>query len=294
MKSSSLLINIFFLLFASLHSSAQQEEMKFKIPYGNNPSVGKYAEVNGIKMYYEEYGEGAPLIVIHGNGANIHSMGYQIEYFSKNYHVIAADSRAHGKTSVGNVPLTYDLMADDWAALLNTLHIDSAYVIGWSDGGILGLLLAIHHPEKVKKLAAMGANLQPDSSAVYGWAVRLVANLDKQVDVKIANKDTTAPWSLLKMYLNLLGKQPHIPVSDLKKISAPSLILCGDKDVITLEHTDEIFENIPHAQLCVFPGATHFIPEQDPELFNATVGKFFKNPFTRPDTRTRLEKMKIE
>ena len=294
MKSTLRLFTILIFSIISFSGFAQMPGLNFKIPYGNNAKVGKYADVNGIKMYYEEYGKGEPLIVIHGNGSQIHDMGYQIEYFSKNYRVIAADSRAHGKSGVGNVPLTYDLMADDWAALLNTLHIDSVYVIGWSDGGILGLLLTIHHPEKVKKLATMGANLQPDSSAVYGWAVRIVANLDKQVDVKIANKDTTAPWSLLKMYLNLLGKQPNIPVNDLKKISAPSLILCADKDVITLEHTDEIFENIPHAQLCVFPGATHFIPVEDPELFNSTVGKFFRDPFTRPDTRTHLEKMKIE
>lgn len=278
-------------LFLSGRTFAQMTEVKTKINYGSNAKAGKYAEVNGIKMYYEEYGKGAPMIMIHGNGGSIHDMGYQIEYFSKSYHVIAADSRCHDKTGCSAGKLTYDQMADDWYALMTSLKIDSAYVIGWSDGGILGLLLAIHHPEKVKKLAAMGANLEPDSSAVYGWAIRWVDKVEKQVDDMIVSKDTTAPWPIIKMQFELLADQPHIPLSDLRKISAPTLVLCGDKDVITLEHTDQIFENIPKAHLCVFPGATHMIPVEDPATFNTVVEKFFSWPFTRPDTRTILENM---
>jgi len=283
------LLTIFFLLLTVFHLSAQMPEMHFNIPYGNNAQAGKYAEVNGIKMYYEEYGTGAPMILIHGNGGSILDMGYQIDYFSKHYHVIAADSRAHGKSEAGNGRLTYEQMADDWAALLTTLHVDSAYVLGWSDGGILGLLLAIRHPEKVRKLAAMGANLQPDSTAVYDWAIRWVDKQNKHVDGMIAKKDTSQPWAVYKKYLDLLANQPHIPLSDLKKISAPTLVMCGDKDIITLEHTDKIFENIPHAQLCIFPGATHMIPVQNPQLFNAMVAKFFFEPFARPEMRPILE-----
>src|ERR1700730_7896915 len=143
---------------------AQLPDLKFAIPYGSNQAIGKYADLNGIKMYYEIYGQGKPLLLIHGNGGSIKNMGFQIQYFSRYYRCIIGDSRAHGKSGVGEGRLTYEQMADDWAALLDNLKIDSAYVIGWSDGGILGLLLAIHHPKKVSKLAAMGANLWPDSS----------------------------------------------------------------------------------------------------------------------------------
>ena len=111
-------------------SHSQIPNLKFPIPYGSNKAVGKYASVNGIKMYYEVYGEGKPLVLIHGNGGSILTMGYQVQYFSKYYRCIVADSRAHGKSGVGEGRLTYEQMADDWSALLDTLKIDSAYVLG--------------------------------------------------------------------------------------------------------------------------------------------------------------------
>ncbi len=274
-------------------SFAQLPDMKFKIHYGDNAKAGNYANVNGIKMYYEEYGKGAPMILIHGNGGSIADMGFQIQYFSKHYHVIAADSRAHGKSGVGDGRLNYEQMADDWSALLDVLKIDSAYLIGWSDGGILSLLLAIYHPNKVKKFAAMGANLQPDSSAVYSWAVRWVDKSASKINSMIEKKDTTQPWAIYQKYFDLLGNQPHIPLSDLHKISAPALIMAGDKDVITVEHTAQIFKNILRSHLCIFPGATHMIPVQEPELFNTTVEKFFSSPYKRPDTKEIIEGMQF-
>src|SRR5579862_1723213 len=141
------------------------------IPYGNNPAVGKYYTVRGIKMYTEVYGEGKPLLLIHGNGGSMSAFANNIPYFSKKYKVIAVDSRSQGKSIDTKDSLSFEMMADDFAALLDQMHIDSAYVIGWSDGGINALLLALRHPEKVIKLAATGANLTPDSTALqpYLW-----------------------------------------------------------------------------------------------------------------------------
>src|ERR1051326_1886756 len=107
-----------------------------KIDYGNNKLAGKYYKVRGIDMYTEQYGKGKPLLLIHGNGGSIHSMASIIPYFSKRYRIIATDSRAHGKSTDPGDSLSFEMMADDEAALLDQLHIDSAYVIGWSDGGI--------------------------------------------------------------------------------------------------------------------------------------------------------------
>lgn len=274
-----------FLLITLKITPLKAQQAAFSQPYGNNAKVGKFATVNGIKMYYEIYGEGQPMLLIHGNGGDIASMGNQIEYFSKYYKCIIADSRAHGKSEEGTGRLMYEQMAADWAALLDQLKMDSTYVIGWSDGGILGLLLAIHHPKKVKMLAVMGANLRPDTSAVYAWAVDWVAKADKEVDAMIAKKDPSQNWALQKKHLDLLGKQPNIPVSDLAKIAAPTLVLGGDRDVIREEHFVQIYQRISNAHLCIFPGETHMIPMTDSELFNATVHRFFKKPFTRPDTK---------
>lgn len=266
-----------------------QLHFDFETPYGNNAAVGKYMTVNGIEMYYEEYGTGQPMLLIHGNGANINTMGHQIEYFKRNYRVIAADSRGHGLSGLNTDSLTYVQIADDWAELANQLHLDSLYIIGWSDGGIVGLLLAIDHPEKVRMLAAMGANLRPDTTAVYPWAVTMVGGMRDIVEGMLARGDRSNDWNLLRQYVNLLGHQPTISPAELSEIQAPVLVLCGDKDIIREEHSVEIYQHIPHAQLCIFPGATHFIPATDPELFNATVARFFAQPFTRPDSREFME-----
>lgn len=281
---STILVIIFHLTSADLYGQVSLEA-KYDTPYGDNKAVGKYAAVNGIQMYYEVYGQGEPLLLIHGNGSNIAGMGHQIEYFKQKYKVIVADSRGHGKSGLGADSLTYVQIAADWAALTDQLGIDSLYVLGWSDGGIVGLLLGIHHPKKVKKLAAMGANLRPDTSAVYAWAVQWVKESRAMVEDMIAKNDATQDWKLLKQQLALLGDQPTIPVADLRRISAPVLVLAGDKDIIREEHSVEIYQHIPHAHLCIFPGETHFIPATDPVLFNATVQKFFAMPFKRADSR---------
>ena len=120
---------------------------------GSNDLVGHYAKIRGFNMYYETYGAGQPLLLIHGNGGSISNFMYQVPYFAKRYKVIVADSRAQGKSVDAGDSLSHEMMADDMNALLDTLHLDSCYVIGWGDGGINGLLLAMHHPDKVKKLA---------------------------------------------------------------------------------------------------------------------------------------------
>ncbi len=281
MKKTIVIIFIFLLA----QTSFAQVQKTFITPYGNNPAAGKYVTVNGIKMYYETYGQGAPMVLVHGNGGSVASMANQIEYFKSKYKIIVADSRAQGKSSDSKARLTYEQITDDWAALLGQLHIDSAYFIGWSDGGIESLLMAIRHPNKVRMMAIMGANLQPDSSAVYNWAVKWVQQTAAYTDSMIAKKDTAYNYAQAKKLFDLLGNQPHIPLADVQRIKAPTLVMSGDKDVIKEAHTLQIYQNLQKAWLCIFPGATHMIPETDPDLFNATVEKFFSKPYYRPDTK---------
>src|ERR1700710_473871 len=160
--------------------------------YGRNAAVGKYADIRGFKMYYETYGQGEPLLIIHGNGGSINNFLYQIPYFAKNYHVILADSRAQGKSVDHADSLSYEMMTDDLNALLDKLNLKSCYVIGWSDGGINGLLLAIRHPDKVKKLAVTGANLWPDTTAVdpFGYDYVYKMNIKGQDSIKKMKKPT--------------------------------------------------------------------------------------------------------
>lgn len=246
------------------------------IPYGNNQSAGKYYDIRGFKMYCEVYGEGQPLLIIHGNGGSISNFKYNIPFFSKKYKVIIADSRSQGKSTDTGDSLTYEMMADDYAALLTAMRIDSANVIGWSDGGINGILLAVRHPEKVKKLAVTGANLEPDTNAVFKEVWDLVG---PPYETLKAKKNKTAPeknnWKLFR----LLCEQPHIPVNTLNKISCPTLVIGGDHDVIREEHTMLIYHCIPKAYLWILPNSGHSTPVVYKNIFNATVHDFFSKPY---------------
>ena len=240
--------------------------------YGKNKEAGKYYNIRGFKMYAETYGSGQPLLIIHGNGGSINNFLYQIPYFSKKYKVIIADSRAHGNSKDDADSLSYEMMADDYAALLDQMKIDSAFVIGWSDGGINGLLLAIHHPEKVKKLAITGANLWPDSTAVFPEVMQMILpeyNSAKSMTNKTPQQK--AGWKLLR----LLVEEPHISLADLQKISVPTLVIGGDHDVIKPEHTLLIAQNIRNSYLWILPNSGHSTPIVYKDEFNKKIDDFF-------------------
>ena len=157
------ILGLIFPLF-TLYSFGQDQTA---IKYGSNNAAGNYKRINGINMYYETYGSGKPLIFLHGNGGSIYSSRAKIDYFKQFFKVIAIDSRGHGKSvDTTTKMLTYTQMANDIKVLLDSLGIDSANISGQSDGGILGLLIAINYPSKISKLAAFGANLFPGKKAI--------------------------------------------------------------------------------------------------------------------------------
>jgi pimeloyl-ACP methyl ester carboxylesterase len=249
------------------------------LKYGKDKAAGKYYNIRGFKMYVETYGTGQPLLFIHGNGGSISSFIKQIPYFSKKYKVIIADSRAQGKSyDLKNDSLTYEMMADDYATLLDSMKIDSAYVVGWSDGGINGLLLSMRHPEKVKKLAITGANLRADSTAVFQEVWDLVRPSFNEMKAKTnRNLMENAGFKLLR----LLCEQPNIPATDLSQILCPTLVIGGDHDVIKESHTLEIYQHIPNAYLWILPASGHSTPVVYADEFNVKVDEFFKSTFRK-------------
>lgn len=264
---------ITFLLLSSFFGPAYCQQ---KISYGKNKAAGKYYTVRGFNMYTETYGSGKPLLLIHGNGGSIASMQSIIPYFAKKYQVIATDSRAHGKSVDNNDSLSFEMMADDEAALLDSMHIDSAYVTGWSDGGIVALVMAMRHPEKVIRLASTGANLWPDSTALLPslWKEeQLFYNSEKSKTLKTAKEKND--WKIFM----LDWEQPNISLTDLQLIKCPSLIISGDHDLIRLEHTIEIYQHIPQAYLWVLPDSGHGTLEEHTADFDKTVDEFFLQPF---------------
>lgn len=249
-----------------------------------NSSVNSnyFTTSDSTKIYYQDVGDGVPIVFIHGNSGSINSMSNQIDYFKTSYRVITADSRGHGKSDLNTDSLTYNQIASDLEQLIRHLKLDSVHLVGWSDGGIVALKMGISGKTPIKKIVAMGANLRPDSTAVHQWAIDYDSESLKKVKKNISEGDTTENWLLQKQLLELLLHQPQISHDDLSNITAEVLIMAGDEDISLNHHTVEMYEHIPQAQLCIMPGENHYTPTSNPDKFNRIVDEFLSQPFSRP------------
>lgn len=280
----------FLLIFILLLSCGEEKSRTTEPPYGENPKSEQFVKVNGTDIYFETYGnkEHQSLVLIHGNGASIKAMTPQIEYFKSRYYVIVADNRTHGKSGGSDTLLNYEIMANDYNAIINKLKIDSVYVLGHSDGGIIGLLLAINYPDKISKLVAAVPNLVPGESAIEGWELEFSKGYTALIDSMISIHDQSRNWKIEKIHSDLLENYPNIKASELSKIKCPVLVMTSDNDIIKPRHILMIYENIPKAQLFVMPGATHFMIRDEHQLYNMMANRFLSSPFKRPTSKKAL------
>lgn len=242
---------------------------------GRNPKAGHFADLRGVKLYYEVYGSGKPVLFVHGNGGSMRDFKHQLHAFAKSYKVILVDSRAQGRSEDKRDSLSYEMMADDLHALLEHLKIDSCNVVGWSDGGINALLLALRHPEKVRKLAATGANLWPDSTALDPWLYKKILEWDADLTKQMADPVKRNQRKLM----HLMAVQPNITLEQLHEVHCPSLIIGGDHDVIIPEHTVQIARAIPKSYLWILPNSGHSTLVHYAVEFNRITMEFFEKPF---------------
>ncbi len=240
--------------------------------HGDNPAASNNLYLRGIHFYLEEYGKGLPLILLHGNGGSISSMSSIIPLLSKKFHVYAMDSRAHGRSIDQKDSLSFEMMADDVSAIISNLELDSVYVAGWSDGGIVALELAMRHPGQVRKMAITGANLWPDSTAI----IPTLWTEGKDYYEKNKNRiwSTEKEKNDWKLFL-LDWFQPNITLKDLETIHDPVLVIAGDRDIIRIEHTVQIFQHIPAARLWIVPNSGHGTLIEHPVDFSEIVIRFF-------------------
>ncbi|HVZ97906.1 MAG TPA: alpha/beta hydrolase, partial [Chitinophagaceae bacterium] len=242
--------------FGFVFNTAAQVQNIDTLSIGDNAKAGHYIRTRGFQMYYEIYGNGLPVVMLHNNGGSISNFMYQVPYFAQGFKVIAVDSRAQGKSADKGDSLSYEMMADDVNALLDSLKLYQCFVIGWNDGAITGLLLAIHHPDKVAKLALAGARLSPDTSAMDDVAVTWAMQYYRSIERLSQTKDTRNKSKVVR----LLSYGPHIPADDLKKIACPVLVIGGDHDVVLPRHALLIASLIPDSYLWILPGAGNAIP----------------------------------
>jgi pimeloyl-ACP methyl ester carboxylesterase len=248
---------------------------------------GRFAHVNGVGIYYETYGSGRPVLVMHGGAGFIEMMHHQIRALAANRFVVAPDSRAHGRSTDSDEPLSYALMANDMLKLLDELKIDEADVVGWSDGGIIGLDLAMNHPERVGRLVVIGTNYDVDG-------LLHIPTFDGKVPRTPGFYKRNAPdpsrWPVLYTKLITMQQtQPHYTENDLKRIKAPTLVMVGEFDAIKRDHTDQLVQAISGGQEDVIQGGTHAVPLEKPQLVNSHLLRFLDREFPRSGNQTSSE-----
>jgi pimeloyl-ACP methyl ester carboxylesterase len=236
--------------------------------------------VNGISLYYEIYGAGPPVLVLHGAGAFLETMHPFIRALSATHTVIAVDSRAQGRSTDAAGPITYALMGDDMVKLLDALKYKQADVVGWSDGGIVGLDMAMKHPDRVRRLVAIGANYDVDGVDPKAFDPAGLAQEEAEVRpfYRAAAPDPSHFDAMMKKIETMITTQPHYTPAQLHQIHTPVLVVAGEHDLIFRAHTDALAHAIPGAKEVIVKGASHFGPLEQPDVYDALAVGFLKAP----------------
>jgi pimeloyl-ACP methyl ester carboxylesterase len=245
------------------------------------PAAGEYAEVHGIKMYYEVHGDGRPVVLLHGGTSTIQtSFAEQVPVLARSHRVIAIEQMGHGHTGdVAGRELSYEGMTEDTAALLVQLGIQNSDVVGWSDGGQLALRLAFTRPELVRRVVASGVGLGAVTPQMQQAMRALSADRwPAQVRDEYARVSPDGPqhWPVFFDKIRTMWAKPTWGFSeqDLGKIKASVLIVAGDRDFTRVEETVRIFRAIPGARLAILPGTDHFTFQKRPGWLNPMILDF--------------------
>src|SRR5258707_4370674 len=243
-----------------------------------SPTTSGTAQVNGVKIWYAVFGRGQPVVLLHGGLANSNYWGHLVPALSNEFQVIVMDSRGHGRSTRNVEPLGYDLMASDVLAVMDVLKLEKAAVVGWSDGAIIGLDIAIHHPERLTRLFAFAANSDPEGVADISQSPVFNAYLEraKAEDQKLSPTPSEYD-AFMAQVTKMWETQPHFTADDLHRIHTPIWIVDADHDeAIKRSNTLFMADQIPGSGLLIEPQVSHFAFLQDAQQFNADVLHFLR------------------
>jgi len=244
-----------------------------------------YLPIKGSQVYYETHGNGEPVLLLHGGFGTVEDFTSQTPELAKHFKVVAFDRIGHGRSSDNGEPFHYATMAEETVDLIESLSLKGTSLMGWSDGAVVAILVAISRPDLVKRLVSVsGCFRTPEyfaSLADLNWMKSATPeSFRRDAPTRVAHYEEVSPdgpghyavffEKTMKMWLN----EPDIRKEELAKIEAPTLVIAGDRDVITLDHTIELFRSVKDARLCIVPGATHNLLSKRPEATNKPILEF--------------------
>jgi len=266
------------LLLLTTGAQAQQWMTLPPTPTLPKPDVSGTAPVNGVRIWYAEFGKGEPVLFVHGGLANSNYWGNQVRAFDGRYRVIVMDSRGHGRSTRNAQPYGYDLMAGDVIGLLDYLKIRKVALVGWSDGAIIGLDIAMHHPERLSRLFAFAANIDPSgvSDASHSPVVaQYIPRAGREYEM--LSPTPKEYKSFLAQITGMWSSQPHWTRADFARIKVPTWIADADHDeMVNHDQPRTMADWTPGAGLLIEPDVSHFAFLQDPAQFNRDIAHFLE------------------
>jgi pimeloyl-ACP methyl ester carboxylesterase len=243
--------------------------------------MGEYVTIDGIRTYYEVHGDETndPLVLLHGGIATAESWAGQVGPLSERYHVFVPERRGHGRTQDVDGPITYDAMAADTAGFLRQVVGGPAHLVGWSDGGNVGLLLALEEPDLVRSLVVIGSNFHHDGGMFTPEDMNLTPDTEALASFRHqyegVSPDGPDHWPVVfGKITHMWAVEPTLTVEDLARIKAPTLVMAGDDDMMKLSHTTAMYEAIHGAQLAIVPGTSHALPMEKPAEVSRLILEF--------------------
>lgn len=273
------LFYLFCLVLLTTIQTANAEPQWLQLP--PTPTLPKaersgYVPINGVRIWYATFGHGKPVILLHGGLANSNYWGNQVPLLAKHYQVIVMDSRGHGRSTSDGKPYHYDVMASDVIGLMDFLKIKQAAIVGWSDGAIIGLDIAIHHPERMTKLFCFAANSNVNGTKDISKSIVChVYNVRAKTEYEKLSATPKQFKSFYDQMRQLWETQPNFTKEQLNSIHVPTLIVDGDHDeAIKRDDTEFMAASIPNAGLLIQPMVSHFSFLQNPQQFSSDVIQF--------------------
>jgi pimeloyl-ACP methyl ester carboxylesterase len=236
-------------------------------------TVRDYVVAGGVRTYYEAHGSGDPLVLLHGGLCAIETFGGLTPKLAEHFRVYLPERRGHGRTPDVDGPITYEIMAQDTIAFLDALDLSPAHLVGWSDGAVVGLLVALHRPDLARRLVMIGQNVNP--TGLVPEAAEM-AKLDEMPDIlppmlrdlyAAASPDGPEHWDVVvdKVW-QMIKTEPDIALTELENVSAPTLVVVAEHDMVTVDHARAMHHALPDSRLEIVPDATHALPMEKPDV----------------------------